>query len=366
MNLALRILHHAGRTIGVDQRVRPGSIIRQREIPGERSRAAERPLPDDATVRKLTDSHTGHLGHAYRIEIGQYDDGDLDLAVLFGGRDDGGYPRSVVEPAQSLLHARIAYQQIGVDHRTDDMFHIGQVAAPVLAHVDDYALDIWLIENHSLVVAERLCYGSFRVLIEYPRETESCEKDIGDVVDSVRYDSHVVVIAFDIVDSQLVILDASGYSIGIYGSHEIFTYHPTMGIIARSGVDISGRDGECMFRTFVKCDAEMMVNQIPADFREKLLHRGEKLRSFVAVEVVGNPFEHFIHLLEAGQVFVVDPIPVGRIQIPETVRIVHTVPERREHLRRILHKLGVVGVHQFRSLLAAGGQGGRQGKQQCE
>ena len=92
-----------------------------------------------------------------------------------------------------------------------------------------------------------------------------------------------------------------------------------------------------------------MVDKFSAYLRIKRLHLTAQFRILYAF---GNSL---VQRLEKGQVFVIDPIPVGRVYVPEPVRVVHPVPENLEHLRRRPRKLKLVGVRQFGGVLAAGG-----------
>lgn len=103
-----------------------------------------------------------------------------------------------------------------------------------------------------------------------------------------------------------------------------------------------------------------MVDKLSAYLRIKRLHLTAQFRILYAF---GNSL---IQRLEKGQVFVIDPIPVGRVYVPEPVGVVHPVPENLEHLRRRPRKLKLVGVRQFGGVLAAGGECGSQQKQQCK
>lgn len=105
----------------------------------------------------------------------------------------------------------------------------------------------------------------------------------------------------------------------------------------------------------------MVVDKLSAYLRIKRLHRTEQFRRlFFGFGVCP------VQRLEKGQVFVIDPIPVGRVDIPEPVGVVHPVPESLEHLRRRLGKLCFAGIHQLGGILAAGRKCGSQEKQQCK
>ena len=164
----------------------------------------------------------------------------LDLAVVFGRGKDARHPRAVVEPAQPFFYAGVTDQQVGVEHGREDLLHVGQVAAAVVAHVDDHALDVGRFEDHPLVVPEHLFHRPPGIFLKHTLESESRETQIYDTVDLIRYGSHIVAVALDLIPSLHELLDSPGLPVGLDTCRNDIPDDRVMEIIARADIEITG------------------------------------------------------------------------------------------------------------------------------